>query len=191
MRFLNGYKWAETKGAFFGANGQPEASYSLILPPDVPDGVIDIVVRAQDDLEVATDSAPITVTKGTPCATADTCAEGQLCEAGRCFWAPPVGELGEECTFTQFCKGELCQSLDSGESRCTQNCVLGIEDSCPPNFQCLANGDNTGVCWPASRFRRQLPRLQQLARGLDPGRVCSCSASASSCSAAVVVRRGL
>jgi MYXO-CTERM domain-containing protein len=151
---LNGYKWAETKGVGFGPNGQPEAAYSLVLPADVPDGVIDIVVRAKDDLGISTDSDVITVTKGAPCATADTCAEGQLCEAGKCFWEPAAGELGDECTFKQFCKTELCQSIDSGEARCTQGCVLGIADSCPESYQCLANSATGGVCWPSSDLEK-------------------------------------
>jgi MYXO-CTERM domain-containing protein len=147
---LNGYKWAEVPGVGWGNQGQPEASYSLVLPPDVPDGVIDIVVRAKDDIDMATETPVITVTKGAPCTSADTCAEGQLCEAGKCFWAEPVGELGDECTFKQFCINELCQAIDSGESRCVQPCVLGVADTCPAGYECLASNVNSGVCWPSS-----------------------------------------
>jgi hypothetical protein len=145
---LNGYKWAEVPGAPFGRNGQAESAYVIALPPNVPDGIIDIVARAKDDIDIATDSAPITVTKGEPCTSADTCATGQRCEDGRCFWDPPVGDLGEECGFTQFCKSELCASVDSGESRCSQPCVVGTADSCPAGYECLASSASTGVCWP-------------------------------------------
>jgi len=144
---LNGYKWAETTSSF---NGPDDHSYSIALPPDVPDGVIDIVVRAKDDIDVGTDSATVTVTKGAPCETADTCAAGQRCDAGKCFWDPPVGVLGDECTYKQYCVTELCQGIAGGEQRCTQGCVLGIDDSCPADFECLATGPNGGVCWPSS-----------------------------------------
>jgi hypothetical protein len=146
---LNGYKWAEVKGAGWGNNGQPESQYAFTLPDDVPDGVIDIVVRAKDDIDISTDSQTITVTKGEPCVSADTCAEGQLCEAGKCFWEAPVGELGDECTYKQFCKNELCQQIDTGEARCTQACVPGVVDTCPMGYECIASGA-TGVCWPSS-----------------------------------------
>ena len=64
----------------------PTPSYTLTAPTNVPDGVIDIVAKAYDDLESETDSATVTVTKGAPCADASTCATGQKCEAGKCFW---------------------------------------------------------------------------------------------------------
>ena len=102
------------KGAAFGPTGQPETTYPLALPDGVPDGIIDIVVKAFDDIDVETDSPVITVTKGAPCTTADTCAKGQLCEAGKCFWAPPTGQLGDACTFQQFCESELCLDTTDG-----------------------------------------------------------------------------
>jgi hypothetical protein len=151
--YLNGYKWTEVKGSPWGNGGQPETSYALVLPPEVPDGVIDIVVRAKDDIDVSTDSPTITVTKGAPCTSADTCADGQLCDAGRCFWEPPVGVLGDECSFQQFCMTELCQAIDGGESRCTQGCVLGLADACPTGYECIANSETGGVCWPASDLK--------------------------------------
>jgi len=146
--WLNGYKWTQAAGAAFGQSGQPESAYSLVLPADVPDGVIDIIVRAKDDIDITTETAPITVTKGAPCASAESCALGQRCDAGRCFWDPPVGVLGDECEFQQFCMTELCASASTGESRCTQDCVLGVADSCPDGFDCLASSSG-GVCWPA------------------------------------------
>jgi len=75
--WLNGYKWATTKGALFGAAGQAETAYALLFPPDVPDGIIDVVAKAYDDIDVETDSSTITVTKGAPCTSASTCALGQ------------------------------------------------------------------------------------------------------------------
>ncbi len=141
---LNGYKWASVQGTFVGPD---EHGYSIPIPPEVPDGVIDVIVRAKDDIEVSTDAPQFTITKGAPCVSADTCAAGQRCEAGRCFWDPPVGQLGDECTFQQYCVSGQCQGIAGGEQRCTQTCVIGIADSCPDGFECL--GDNGGVCWPS------------------------------------------
>ena len=54
--WLNGYKWATVKGAPFGSDGQPETQYSLMFPATVPDGVIDVVVKAFDDIDAETDT---------------------------------------------------------------------------------------------------------------------------------------
>jgi hypothetical protein len=107
---LNGYKWAEAKGAAFGGNGQPESSYLLKVPAEIPDSVYDVVVRSYDDLGIFSDSAPVTVTKGPAggCTSADTCLNGQTCDAGKCSWAPATGELGVSCTYNQFCLSGLC-----------------------------------------------------------------------------------
>lgn len=151
--WVNGYLWTSVKGARWGSTGQQASQYQLQLPTELPDGVLDIVVKAKDDIDLATDAPAITVTKGAPCATADTCAAGQRCEAGKCFWDPPAGEIGDECTYQQFCKAGLCAGVEGGESRCSQNCVQGIADSCPDGFTCLENGDpGSGLCWPSSEL---------------------------------------
>jgi hypothetical protein len=49
---LNGYQWFEAEGLPFGPLGQPANDYTFTLPADVPDGVIDIVAIASDDLEL-------------------------------------------------------------------------------------------------------------------------------------------
>jgi len=150
--WLNGYKWATLDGVAWGPDGQPEATYTMELPASVPDGVIDIVLEAKDDIDVTTTTEPVRVTKGAPCVTAETCAPGQRCDGeGRCLWDPPVGELGDPCTYPQYCKTEVCGGTAS-EQRCTRSCILGISDSCPTGFSCIEgempSGMN-GVCWPA------------------------------------------
>lgn len=147
--WLNNYKWASVGGAAFGSQGQPTTQYKLTLPQNVPDGVIDVVVKAYDDIDVLTETPKVTVTKGAPCATADTCANGQKCEQGRCFWDPPTGELGDACTYPQFCVTGNC--LDTSEGQyCSQTCVVGVADSCPTGFECLGDQGQTGVCVTAS-----------------------------------------
>ena len=147
--WLNNYKWAEVKGAQFGATGQLDpSSYALSFPPGVPDSVIDIVVKAYDDINIETDSATLTVTKGAPCATAATCATGQLCDAGKCYWAPPTGQLGDACTFPQFCTSGVCSGT-ADKQICTQACLVGVTDSCPLGYDCLPTDSVNGVCFPA------------------------------------------
>ena len=143
--WLNNYRWLTVKGAAFNSTGQPETTYSLPLPADVPDSVIDIVVKAYDDIEAETVSPTITVTKGAPCATADTCAKGQKCEAGKCFWDTPTGALGDDCTFNQFCVSGNCLDFE-GNQFCTQDCVVGVADSCPSGYTCGGPTGQTGLC---------------------------------------------
>ena len=143
--WLNGYRWLTVKGAAFGSQGQPETTYPLVLPAEVPDGVIDIVVKAYDDIDAETVSPTITVTKGAPCTTADTCAAGQRCEAGKCFWDPPTGVLGDACEYPQFCVSGNCLAFE-GEQFCTQPCVVGVVDSCPMGYVCGGEAGQGGLC---------------------------------------------
>ena len=147
--WLNGYKWASAQGAQWGRDGQPTTDYGVPFPADVPDGVIDIVVKAKDDIDVTTTSPTITVTKGAPCASADSCLTGQKCEAGKCFWDPAVGELGDDCTYPQYCLSGLCTGT-AERTICTRECVAGVSDSCEEGFDCIANGPTKGVCFPKS-----------------------------------------
>lgn len=144
--YLNGYKWAEKPGAGFGPFGQSNPStYTVPLPAGVPDGVIDIQVKCLDDIGGETMSQTVTVTKGAPCSSADSCAKGQICDAGKCFWDAPVGELGDSCDFPQFCKSGACTDTSDG-AFCTQDCITGASDSCPADFQCVPTSGQNGVC---------------------------------------------
>jgi MYXO-CTERM domain-containing protein len=144
--WINNYKWAEVKGQPFGQNGQGAGPYSMPLPGGVPDGVMDIVVKGFDDIGVEGDSATVTVTKGAPCADATTCATGQKCEAGKCFWDPPTGMLGDACTYPQFCQTGMCEGT-SDKQICTQPCVVGSTDACPMGFDCVETSGTNGICF--------------------------------------------
>jgi MYXO-CTERM domain-containing protein len=148
--WLNGYKWGERKGVAFGQTNQPESAYSIPIPAEVPNSVLDVVVIAKDDIGVATTAPTVTVTKGAPCTSADSCLPGQLCEAGKCFWEPAAGEIGVECTYPQFCLSGMCVATSGGEMRCSQNCVPNVGDSCPMGFECLQTSATGGACWPES-----------------------------------------
>lgn len=147
--WFNGFAWATTPGAPFGVGGQANpAPYAMTVPAQLPDGVIDVQAVAFDDLGARTASPPVTLTKGAPCATASTCAAGQRCEAGKCFWDPPRGELGDGCPYPQFCKSLLCWGSE-GEKVCTQECRPEDTDACPGGFRCETSPSGNGtVCLP-------------------------------------------
>jgi hypothetical protein len=146
--WLNNHKWAEVLGAAWGANGQPDpSSYNVLMPTNVPDGIIDVVLKAYDDINVETDSAIVTVTKGAPCATADTCAKGQKCDAGKCYWDAPTGALGDNCTFNEFCTSGICSGT-ADKQICTMSCVLGSMDACPTSYDCIMTSASEGICFP-------------------------------------------
>lgn len=147
--YLNNHLWATTPGAKFSLSGQLMTTYSMLAPANVPDGVIDVMVKAYDDLGIETDSTTSTVTKGAACATASTCLTGQKCEAGKCFWDPPAGLLGGACTYNEFCTTGICQDSDVGQY-CSQACVVGSTDGCPSSFDCIATSETGGVCLPQS-----------------------------------------
>ena len=149
---LNGYEWAEAKGAQFGQNGQPNPSAYTIQVPLAslpPKSKFDLVVRACDDLGLCTDS-PVTPTfKGDPngCSVAESdCLKGQSCDAGKCSWPPATGQIGDACTYPQFCESGICQGT-ADEQICTQNCVPGSADSCPDGLACVEMTANRGICF--------------------------------------------
>jgi hypothetical protein len=148
--FINGFKWADAPGARFGNQGQPNpGAYAITVPADVPNSIVDIQIKAYDDLEIVGESEIVTVTKGPAggCTSADTCAEGQRCEAGKCFWDPPSGVVGDECTYPQFCLSGICQGTAELKI-CTQTCVVGLADACPMNLECIATSGASGICFP-------------------------------------------
>jgi MYXO-CTERM domain-containing protein len=144
--WINGYKWAEVNGNGFGPGGQTDTTYTIPLPGGVPDGVMDIVAKAYDDIGVEGDSAVTTVTKGAPCTDASTCAKGQQCDSGKCFWDAPTGMLGDACTYPQFCTSGLCEGT-SDKQICTMPCVVGSTDACPKGFDCVQTSGNDGICF--------------------------------------------
>jgi hypothetical protein len=87
------------------------------------------------------------VTKGAACSSAATCATGQECDGeGRCYWEPPVGELGDSCAYDQFCVSNSCVETTDG-SFCASDCIVGASDTCPKDFECVSGG-TSGFCLP-------------------------------------------
>ncbi len=123
-----------------------DTPYWFDAPANLPDGVIDIEIVARNDLGVESVQL-ITVTKGSPCASADSCLAGQVCEDGRCFYPDPTVELGGACASGRECVSGLCPTKGD-ESYCSQTCFPGVADQCPSGFDCLAVDASNGVCWP-------------------------------------------
>jgi hypothetical protein len=143
--FLNGSRWSVIGGGPFGPNGQADTDYALPIPNAVPNSVLDVVVRATDDLGIATDSEVVTVTKLAPCNDASTCLADQSCTDGKCAYPPPAGVLGDECPYAQYCQSWQCVDTDVGK-RCVEDCEVDEPSSCPANFTCQDTGGGKGLC---------------------------------------------
>jgi len=150
--YLNDWRW----GTF-----QLEESITppFTFPTDIivdlddgyPDGVYDVYARACNDLDICTETAVVTVTKGAACSNADSCLDGQTCDDGRCSWDEPVGEFGDACTYDQYCIGPntydgKCAEV-GGAEMCTDACFVGVNDTCPDGYACQAGAN---VCAPES-----------------------------------------
>ncbi|HVV88107.1 MAG TPA: hypothetical protein VHE35_33935 [Kofleriaceae bacterium] len=140
--WINGWKWSEVPGVW-----QKTSIYTMDLPSRVPDGVMDIKVKGCGDTGVCGEDN-ITVTRGTPCASAASCLEGQKCEAGKCFWDPPTLNIGDTCAYNEQCVSTECATV-SGDKICSEDCVSGPNDRCPDGYECIAPGlGQHGACGP-------------------------------------------
>ena len=147
--FLNGFKWAEAKGAAFGAQrpAQPVARTRIQVPGGVPNSIIDIVaarVRRPRHLHRLGGRSPSP--RARRARSADTCAKGQKCEAGKCFWDPPTGELGDACTYSAVLQDRHLPRAPTEQQICTQDCILGVDDSCPRASRAPRSSPGRGVC---------------------------------------------
>jgi hypothetical protein len=159
--FLNGWLWKtfNERDSIVPPFSWPE-SYNITFTEPIPPGIVDVEVRAYNDLGLpgafaegpSYSIAEVTVLRGDLCTSADQCFEGQLCEEGRCFWEQPTGELGETCEFDQQCIGENTYDGHCAESGdgpiCTYECVAGINDLCPEDYHCPGDEGEQGFCMP-------------------------------------------
>jgi hypothetical protein len=146
---FNGFKWTDAPGAMFATRGQPDPStYTITVPSSLPDSIVDVKAIAYDDLGTPAATASVTVTKVAPCTAATACAKYQKCDAGRCLWDPPIGEIGDECMYPQFCKSGTCAET-AGQQICTQACIPGYV-GCPAGLDCVSNGPDSGLCLVSS-----------------------------------------
>ena len=112
--------------------------------PNLPDGYIDVEIRAFNDVNEEAGRATATVLKGEPCTSADQCFELMACEDGRCAYPAPAGAPGDRCDYDQYCVEGSCAEL-GGERRCALGCDPEEPRSCSFAFDCRP----PGVCWPA------------------------------------------
>jgi hypothetical protein len=147
--YVNGFPWIEQPGIAFTPIGQPNPGvYQFNLPANLPDGISDFSVRAYDDLGGVADSPVVTRTKGAPCVTADTCAQGQKCTAGKCAWDPPTAEAGDACEYAAQCTSFLC--VGDAEKICSQRCNPSDKSTCPSDLECVETGPEMGLCFTPS-----------------------------------------
>lgn len=138
--YVNGWKWVDQPAT-------TNSTFQIALPDEVPDGVMDLRVRACDDIEVCGEQT-VTVTRGAPCTGVETCLAGQTCEGGKCAWPPPSVDLGGACEINQQCLSLLCADIGAGELACTESCQGPPNDLCPEGFHCNAQPAQEGVCRP-------------------------------------------
>jgi len=141
--YLNTWKWFELGGHDYRERDEP---YVLRIPTELPDGIVDVEVRAYNDVGVMASSGFISVGKGEPCVSAATCLAGQLCNQGRCFWPPPEVAPGGACEQVQDCLEGGCREHE-GEKRCAPFCDPAEEQPCAAGFDCVA-GASASFCWP-------------------------------------------
>jgi hypothetical protein len=145
---INGWQWVEDDISLNPGTGTQAPIYAttfqLPLPAGVPDGVMDLEIKACDDLDQCA-SNKLTVTKGMPCADASKCATGQKCDAGKCYWDPPSKQLGDTCDYTQQCVSGLCLGTSGGKV-CSQSCFVGQPGACPAGFTCTLDQNANGYC---------------------------------------------
>lgn len=142
---INGTEYARVDGHAFNIADNP---YYLDTPADLADGILDLEVRAYNDIDSET-IATLTVTKGAPCTAASDCNPGQECDQGRCFFPPPTGELGDPCQSGAECISGVCPRRGD-EAYCSEPCFpTATGEACAEGWDCVPVGVNDGVCWPA------------------------------------------
>jgi hypothetical protein len=131
------------------SNGDPNAAYWFDTPADLPDGIIDVEIRATNDIGTEA-SAMITVQKGSPCTSAATCYPGQSCDQGRCISPQAMGELGDPCTADSQCVDNTCAVIGD-EGYCSELCFpTSTENTCEDGYECRATNGSSGLCWPVA-----------------------------------------
>jgi hypothetical protein len=142
--WINGFRWAKLP--------HQAVSEFRFASPEVSDGILDLEVRAVNDLG-AVSSDRRTFVKGAPCESSASCAAPEQCQAGRCLYPAPVGLLGQSCAADADCASWECLDY-AGQQRCSSVCSVGANDSeCPAEYSCVATKpDGVGMCWPTEEL---------------------------------------
>lgn len=144
--WINGTKYLDIEAAEWEGRSQP-TDYNL-QAPTLPDGIIDVEIRAYN--EIGSEAIEkITVTKGAPCTSADSCFDFQECNEGRCEYGTAVAELGDGCDVDQQCLEGACAEV-GGDRACATSCNPNVTGACLEGFSCESASTGGAVCWPTS-----------------------------------------
>jgi MYXO-CTERM domain-containing protein len=142
--FINGSKYSTVAGHDYNSRAD---NYD-VMAPTLPDGYIDIEIKAYNGLGSEAVSS-VRVLKGSPCTDASSCFEFQECNAGRCEYPAATSMLGESCDIDFQCAEGVCGAVGSSKS-CTTTCNPTVGSACADGFECTASDTGGFVCWPKS-----------------------------------------
>ncbi len=142
--WINGFRWARLPHSTV-------VEFYFPAPP-VSDGVLDVEIRAVNDLG-AVASNSFTVIKGAPCQSSASCGANEQCQQGRCQFQAPTGQLGQACAEDSECASWECFGY-GGQRRCSAVCTPGLRDGdCPADYTCVSNAyPDPGKCWPTDEL---------------------------------------
>ena len=124
------------------------APFKLVAPTGLAQGAHTLEARATDVQGIEATSTAVLVDLGPPCTAASGCTDGDVCVMGLCVVGPgDPGGLGSDCQGDTECVSDNCVMSSAGGSVCVEACDLS-PGSCPSDFECVAAGDNAGVCFP-------------------------------------------
>lgn len=141
--WVNGTKYAEFEGHSYQSRFD---NYEGRMP-ELPDGYLDIELRAYNDLHMNEGTATATYLKGEACDSAEACWEFQVCEEGRCKYPPAEAELGDTCNVDQECVEGGCAEVN-GSKACSTSCNPTVTGACLEGFECRGDASGGNVCWP-------------------------------------------
>lgn len=140
--FINGSKYNTIPGHDYASRAD---NYDT-MAPTLPDGYIDIEVKAYNGLGSEA-VASVRVLKGSPCSDKSSCFEFQECNAGRCEYPAPTSQLGDSCDIDFQCAEGVCGEV-GGSKTCTNTCNASVGNSCGDGFECRESNGGGFVCWP-------------------------------------------
>lgn len=138
--YINGTKHATIPGHEYSNRAD---NYD-VMTPDLPDGYIDIEIKAYNGLGSEAVAAT-RVLKGSPCADNSSCFDFQECNAGRCEYPPATSNLGDACDIDFQCLEGICGDV-GGSKTCSNTCNPSVGSACPDGQECTASNGGGFVC---------------------------------------------
>ena len=96
--------------------------------------------RGDEDAGVADDAGPLPPGPGTVCASADDCAEGEVCVEGACTDIDDACRFDHDCGPGRACVDNACRPHCADDSECTAGtaCDAGV---CVPTSECTTSAE--------------------------------------------------